>query len=138
MLEKRELQRTKPDLLTANRLLRLAADNLIAAEDNLRINHPDVALSLAYNSMLNAGRALMAAKGYRASSESHHKTVVQFCTFSMPPKFSPLIEAFNRYRVRRHDVVYGDVESGSVDADEAKRVIEKAGEFLKEMRNRIH
>lgn len=137
MLKKREIQKVGPDLEVANKLVRVSEDAIKAAEDNIKMNHNDVALSLAYNSMLNAGRALMAAKGYRAYSETHHKTTVNFCSVVLPAESSDLVNIFNRFRIRRHDIVYGEVESGSVGESEAHRAAEKAKEFLGLIKSKI-
>jgi len=128
LLRKHLVERVSPDEKTTATLLKTAEDNLHAAEDNLKTGHADWALAIAYNAMLSAGRAFMAFKGYRAFSESHHYAVVSFCAAEMPGECGALINSFNRYRVRRHDVVYG--EAGSVGEDEAKRVIARAREFV--------
>lgn len=130
MLKKRELQKTEPDEKMAEKLLRVSEDAIKAAEDNSKMKHFDVALTLAYNAMLNAGRALMTAKGYRAFVENQHKTVVNFCAAILPIDSSQLVSLFNRYRMRRHDIVYGDVESGSVGESEALTAITKAKELI--------
>jgi uncharacterized protein (UPF0332 family) len=101
---------------------------LNAAGDNLKTGHPEWALAISYNAMLSAGMALMAHKGYRTFAEAHHLAVVQFCAAVLPKDSSDLVSTFNRYRVRRHDVVYG--ESGSVGEDEAKRAVENAKKFV--------
>ncbi len=82
--------------------------------------------------MLSAGRALMALKGYRPLSEAHPLAVVQFCAAVLPQESAGLANVFNRYRVRRRDVVYG--ESDSVGEDEAKRAIENARKFVSAIR----
>lgn len=130
LLKKREIEKARPDEAMARKLLAAAQNGLRAAEDNLRIRHPEVALTLAYQSMLNAGRALMAHMGYRAFSESHHKSVVSFCAEVLPTASSTLVRAFNRYRVRRHDIVYGEIEENSVGEDEAKEAIAQARELV--------
>ena len=137
MLAKREIQRVAPDKKTAEKLLKVSQDAIVAAEDNLKMKHNDVALTLAYNAMLNAGRALMAAKGYRSYSETQHKTVVGFCAATLPSDSSQMVSLFNRYRVRRHDIVYGDVEGGSVAESEAGNAIGKAKEFVGLVRSKI-
>ncbi len=137
ILKRREIEKVDPDGTTAKRLLKVSEDAILAAEDNLKMNHSDVALSLAYNAMLNAGRALMTVKGYRAYSETHHKAVVGFCSASLPSSSSQLVALFNRYRVRRHDIVYGEIEGGSVGESEAKGAIEKAKEFVHLIKSRI-
>lgn len=130
MLKKREIQKVEPDKKTAEKLLKVSHDAIMAAADNLKMKHYDVALTLAYNAMLNAGRALMTAKGYRAYSETHHKNVVGFCAAVLPAESSQLVGLFNRYRMRRHDIIYGEIEGGSVGEIEAAGAIGKANEFL--------
>ncbi len=137
MLQKREIQKVGPDGKTAEKLLKVSQDAVVAAEDNLKMKHNDVALSLAYNAMLNAGRALMTAKGYRAYSETHHKSVVGFCATVLPTESSQLVGLFNRYRIRRHDIVYGEIEGGSVGESEAKGAIDKAKEFIQLVKSKI-
>ena len=79
----------------------------------------------------------MSAKGYRSRSETQHKTVVNFCAAVLPPEFSGLTALFNRYRVRRHDIMYGEVESDSVGESEARTVIKNAKELLGLVRKKI-
>ena len=128
LLQKRFIEKTNQDIESAKELIKGAEKDLVAASDILNAKHPDWAFVAAYNAMLSAGRALMAAKGYRAYSESHHIAVVEFCAAVMPAQSSQLIYAFNRYRIRRHDVVYG--ESKSLSDGEAKTSIERAREFI--------
>ena len=135
LLQKRLVEKTKPDTQLSSKLMVDARRDISVAEDNLKMKHADWTLAIAYNAMLSAGRALMAAKGYRAFSESHHLAVVQFCASIMPPESSALVNSFNRYRVRRHEVVYG--EAGSVGEDEARKAVESAKEFVKKMEELI-
>jgi len=137
LLKKREIGKVEPDRGTAEKLLRVSNDAVKAAEDNFKMGHNDVALSLAYSAMLNAGRALMAAKGYRAYSETHHKSTVGFCSAVLPAEAFPLISLFNRYRIRRHDIVYGEIEGGSVGENEAGTAISKAKELLGLIKRKI-
>jgi len=137
LLKSGEIGETEPDREAALKLLKASSESIAAAEDNVGIGHNEVALSLAYTAMLNAGRALMAAKGYRTSAESHHKVVVSFCAAVLPAPSSQLVGLFNRYRVRRHDIVYGEVEAKSVGESEAKTAIAKAEEFVALIEGRI-
>ena len=137
LLKKREVEKVDSDQKTAEKLLAVARGNIKAAEDNIVMKHGDVALSLAYHSMLNAGRALMAAKGYRAFSEFHHRATVDFCAAMLGAENGELVERFNRYRTRRHDIVYGDVESDSVGENEAKNAVQKAKEFIEIVKAKI-
>jgi len=130
LLKKGEIKKVEEDSAFAKKLVLAAENSIQAAEDNLKMGHYDVCLMLCYNAMLNCGRALMAAKGYRASSDTHHIAVVNFCTAYLPPVSSLLVASFNKYRVRRHDIAYGEIETGSVGKSEAENAIGKAGEFL--------
>ncbi|MFH1107534.1 MAG: HEPN domain-containing protein [Candidatus Micrarchaeota archaeon] len=129
LLLRRYVEKVQPDSRLAESLFAWAEKDLNAAEDNLSGGHADWALAIAYNAMLSAGRALMARKGFRATSEAHHFAVVQFCAAVLPKDSSGLVAVFNRNRVRRHDVVYG--EADSVGEDEASRAIGNAKKFVR-------
>jgi uncharacterized protein (UPF0332 family) len=137
LLRNREIQKVDADSTVAKKLVGIAEKAVAAANDNCKMGHNDVALQLAYNAMLNSGRALMANMGYRAYTETHHKSVVSFCTAVLPENASQLVALFNRYRVRRHDIVYGEIEGDSVGADEAKTAIEKASELLELIKKKL-
>lgn len=128
LLKKSLVEKIDADEGLSKELLENAKRDLITAEDNLKMEHADWALAIAYNSMLSAGRSLMAQKGYRPVSDAHHLAVVQFCAAVLPKESSGLVSAFNRYRVRRHDVVYGEAES--VGPDEARRAVDNARKFV--------
>ncbi|MEM3555627.1 MAG: HEPN domain-containing protein [Candidatus Micrarchaeia archaeon] len=131
LLQKRLVEKSTQDLKLSAKFLSDAHRDISAAEDNLKTKHPDWALAIAYNAMLSAGMALMAYKGYRTFAESHHVAVVQFCAAVMPPDSATLVSVFNRYRVRRHDVIYG--ESSSVGEDEARKAIENTKKFVEQI-----
>lgn len=135
LLKKRSIEKIEPDSKAAVSLLKNAESDLAAAEDNLKLKHSDWALAIAYNAMLSAGMALMAFKGYRTHSESHHVAVVEFCAALLPAESSGLVSAFNRYRTRRHDVVYGETGSDAVGEDEAKRALANASKFVEVVRS---
>jgi uncharacterized protein (UPF0332 family) len=137
LLRKRLIEKVEPDKEVAADLLHAAQRDLKTATDNLGMGHYDWAVAIAYNAMLQAGRAIMAFKGYRAFSESHHLAVVQFCASFLPSETSPLVTAFNKLRVRRHDVVYGEISRDSVGKDEAERALGKAQSFITVIQERI-
>jgi len=113
----------------------MAERDMKAAADNLGDENYDWSLAIAYNAMLTAGRSLMVFKGYYPVSEAHHLAVVQYCAAILRSGSGELVKAFNRYRIRRHDVVYG--ETGSVGKEEAKRAIGNARLFVDEIRKRV-
>lgn len=69
LLKRKEIEGIEKDLEVGKRLILVSENSIKAVEDNLKIGHYDVCLSLAYNAMLNCARALMSAKGYRVRSE---------------------------------------------------------------------
>ncbi len=89
----------------------------------------DWAFSIAYNSMLQAGRALMFARGYRSAGGAHHVSVVKFVGEALGKDMKKIVVAFDRMRRKRHVAVYG--AAGGVSGTEAKNAIERAADFLK-------
>lgn len=136
LLRDRMVKKVEPDPKKAQSLIAVAQKDLKAAADNLKGGNSDWALAIAYNAMLSAGRALMAARGYAASSEAHHVAVVKFCAAVMPDESGGLDRLFDNYRVRRHDVMYGEA-IGSVGDDEAGRAIENAAKFVQKIREKL-
>lgn len=83
----------------------LAKRDLKTAEKISR-EDSDWAYSIAYNSMLQAARALMFSKGYRPSGKTQHVSVIKFCEASLGKEFSDTIVSFDRMRRKRHIAVY--------------------------------
>ncbi len=135
LLKKGDVRKIEPSRERAVSLLVSAERDIKAAGDMLSSGNLEWALAVAYNSMLACGMAIMAEKGYAPSSEAHHLAVVRFCSEVMSAQAAPLMDTFNKYRVRRHEVVYG--EAGSVGRNEAERAIENAKKFLGITRGRV-
>lgn len=94
----------------------------------LNANRNGWALSIAYNSMLSCALALMAKAGFWPHSDSHHLAAIAYASHALGNQASDLILLFNRYRIKRHDSVYG--EEDSISQTEAKNAIKYANEFL--------
>ncbi|MBU0532451.1 HEPN domain-containing protein [Candidatus Micrarchaeota archaeon] len=135
LLKKDLVRKVESDREKAKEILLMAERDLRVASDNLKNKNYDWALAIAYNAMLSAGRALMTYKGYMPVSEAHHLAVVQFCAAVFPAESIGLANTFNRYRVRRHDVVYG--ESDSVGKEEAEKALENAKKFVELVKERL-
>jgi len=88
----------------------------------------DWALIVAYNAALQAGLALMYAKGYRPRGPDRHKTVIRFLRATLDPSFKPKLNRLDRIRKKRHRAVYR--MAGAVSEREAKGTIEFAEEFV--------
>ncbi|MFH1785719.1 MAG: HEPN domain-containing protein [Candidatus Micrarchaeota archaeon] len=134
LLKKDLVRKSEPDRNQALELLASAERDLKAANDNLASSNYDWALAISYNSMLSSGRALMANKGYIPVTEAHHLAVVRFCDAVLQSKTN-FGGTFNKYRVRRHNVVYG--AAGSVGREEAETSIKNAELFYKCIRGTI-
>ena len=73
----------------------------------LDISEWEWAHNAAYNSMLQASRALMFAKGYRPLSQEHHVAVIAFMNAVYQNKFGEsVIQAFDRARKKRNKSIY--------------------------------
>lgn len=62
----------------------IAVRDVSAAKKNLEIKELDWAHNIAFNAMLQAGRALMFWKGYRPKGQQHHLAVTQFVAAVFP------------------------------------------------------
>ncbi len=126
-LEKEDLIRKLPiDRKKVEDAIKLAERDLKTAKKILAENR-DWAFSIAYNSMLQAGRALMFSKGYRPSGEAQHVSVVKFAE-SVLGKNQEILLIFDMMRRKRHTAVYGEV--GRITETEANNAIKWAEQFL--------
>ncbi len=128
LLKEHIIEKIEPDKKLSEEFISLSKKDLKTALDNLNSGHFNWALAIAYNSMLYAGRALIALHGYRVLSDAHHLGVIRFCGEIIPKESQELVSIFNRYRSRRHDVVYG--EAKEVRKEEAEFAIENAKKFI--------
>jgi uncharacterized protein (UPF0332 family) len=124
-----------PDKRQVERSLKLANRDIKSAEKLLEEEDCDWAFAIAYNSMLQAGRALMFSEGFRPRGEFKHLSVVEFVRKTSPSFAQRLLDSFDRSRRRRHRVVYDEVDT--VSMEEASRAIAVAGEFLEEVEKRL-
>jgi uncharacterized protein (UPF0332 family) len=96
----------------------------------------DWAFSIAYNAILQAGRALMFYKGYRPTSgEGAHLAVVQFAEVTFGKTFENEISLFNKMRQKRHKVIY-DV-AGIISQHEARQAFKFAKKFVRTIKEYI-
>jgi len=112
-----------------NEIFRVAERDLKVARNNLKEGSYDWALAIAYNSMLQAGRALMFSRSYRPIGENKHVAVVEFTKIELSDELSKrLAFAFNKIRMKRHRVIYE--QAGITTEREATEVIELAEDFV--------
>ena len=105
----------------------LAERDLKTATKIMEEDH-DWAFSIAYNSMLQAGRALMFSRGYRPSGDAQHVSVVKFVEASVGKEFTEVVAAFERMRRKRHLAIHD--RAGAVSATDAGNAIKWAKDFL--------
>lgn len=108
-------------------LLQLATRDLSTATRNLD-EAPDWAYSIAYNSILQAGRALMFYDGYRPRGSEQHATVVEFVEERLGAAYTAQVQLFDQMRRKRHRVIYE--VAGLVSRQEAEQAIAFAQEFV--------
>lgn len=108
-------------------LLQLAIRDLSTATRNLD-EAPDWAYSIAYNSILQAGRALMFYDGYRPRGSEQHATVVEFVEERLGAAYTAQVQLFDQMRRKRHRVIYE--VAGLVSRQEAEQAIAFAQEFV--------
>lgn len=110
-----------------NQLLQLAKRDLSTAMRNLD-ESPDWAYSIAYNSILQAGRALMFYDGYRPRGADQHATVVEFIEERLGQNFSDQVRLFDQMRRKRHKIIYE--VAGLITKKEAEQAVNFAQTFV--------
>lgn len=99
----------------------------IATAEELQERNRDWSLAIAYNAILQACVALMAAHGHRARGERQHATIVQFARLALPGNEREL-DRVDRLRRRRHRTVY-DV-AGQVSANEVEDALRLSQQII--------
>ena len=107
--------------------MRLAARDIRVAKANLAEDN-DWAFAIAYNALLQAGRALMLFEGYRSRGEAQHKTVIRFLELSFGNTYRDKINYLDKMRINRHRVLYDEPEL--ISNDEAQFAIQSVAEFV--------
>jgi uncharacterized protein (UPF0332 family) len=110
--------------------IEIAKSDLISAKKMLDIGVWNWAHNAAYNAMLQAGRALMFAKGYRPKGGEHHISVISFIQAIYSAKLpSESLQAFDKARKRRKESLYDRPET--ISESQARNLVEKADLFVK-------
>ncbi len=126
---------TKDDNLVDN-ALQLAERDIKTANDVYNNRDYDWAFSIAYNAMLQAGRALMFSEGYRPKGEAKHVSVIEFVKKKFGSDFADkILFMFNKIRKKRHIAVYEQVNI--ISEDEAENALNTAKEFVGKVKELI-
>ena|SRR3990172_3992137 len=113
-----------------NQLLQLAKRDLRTAIRNLE-EAPDWAYSIAYNAILQAGRALMFFDGYRPRGGEQHASVVEFIEERLGSAYADQVRLFDQMRRKRHRGIYE--VAGLVSDKEAEQAVSFAKGFVEEI-----
>lgn len=124
MWEKIEVNKelVKKTLLLAERDIK-TAKNVFEDKDY------DWCLAIAYNAMLQAGRALMFSEGYRPKGQYKHVAVIEFVKSRFKEFAEQMLFIFNKTRKKRHIAVYEQADI--VSKEEARNVLNWAEKFVK-------
>ncbi len=90
------------------------------------------AYTMAYDSMLQVGIALILSFGYRPKVVNFHKTVVAAVRDILGDSHLPEIKKFDQMRKNRHQAVY---DAEIITAAEAEVAIKTAEEFIRRINN---
>lgn len=116
--------------------LQLAERDLKTANVVFRNGDYDWAFSIAYNAMLQAGRALMFSEGYRPKGEAKHVSVVEFVKKKFGHEFAEkILFMFSKIRKKRHIAVYEQVNL--ISENEANTALGTAKEFVSKVKELI-
>jgi len=133
LLKDRKIEKIERNEELAKKTFALALRDIAVAKKNLEDGNYDWTLAIAYNAMLQAGRALMFSKGYRPAGEYKHVGVLEFLREVFSGELAnKMIDTFNRLRKKRHRVVYEETDITS--ESEAKNAIRFAEEFVNEVK----
>jgi uncharacterized protein (UPF0332 family) len=88
----------------------------------------DWAYTIAYNAVLQAGRAMMFSKGYRPDGANQHISVVKFAELFLASQDAII---FDRMRRKRHSSVYD--MAGSISKNEAESAVSHAEVLIRKI-----
>lgn len=111
-------------------ILEAAKSDLKTAQDLLNANIY-WAFNIAYNSILEAGLALMYKMGFRPIGEAKHVSVILFLRNVLGKNYETKLDRFNQMRRKRNKAVYGILRDTT--AYEAKASVKFASEFVMEI-----
>jgi uncharacterized protein (UPF0332 family) len=100
----------------------------IATARTILENNQDWAYTIAYNAVLQAGRALMFSHGYRPDGANQHVSVVKFVELYLDKNDSIM---FDRMRRKRNSSVYDT--AGSISESEAVFAVKQAEDLVEKI-----
>jgi len=119
----REQDAADDDIATA---IDKARSDLLTASSIMKSSN-SWAFAIAYNAVLQTGRAYMFANGYRPASHEGHKNVFLFLQTTLPEQ-KTLVTYLDRMRIKRNESIYD--ANDLITESEAELLLERAEEFL--------
>jgi uncharacterized protein (UPF0332 family) len=136
LLRDRIVHKIRSNSRLAVKALGLAKRDLRTAKKLLESGDYDWSLAIAYNAMLQAGRALMFNMGYRPSSSQGHVAMMKFLRAVVGREISGrLIIFMDRVRRKRHRIVYEEAEITS--ESEVEEGLKWADEFINKVKGML-
>ena len=127
LLEKEKIESGNFSRNQVEGLLKIAQRDLVASEDNLG-TAGEWAYAIAYNAMLQTGRAFMFHEGFRSRGEGHHLTVIQFLKAGLGQEYTEIITIMDRMRRKRNRSMYDTADA--ISLKEAGEAVETARDFV--------
>lgn len=134
-IEKKLIKPEKIGFDQVEKVIASAEKNLKVAEKLLSIDEGH-AYETAYTAMLHAGRAFVFIKGFRPSTNFHHKTVVAFAAHFLGDKYEALVEKFDYMRKNRNNFIY-EPWKFHISMTDAKSALKSAREFVELIKDEI-
>ncbi|UUX92591.1 HEPN domain-containing protein [Methanoplanus endosymbiosus] len=131
LLKKGIIKELKYDPRKVEDAIKLSERDLRTALSLLEID-PDWAYNIAYNSMLQATRALMFHNGFRPSGSNQHVAVVKYAEIHIEKKWSLQLD---RMRRKRHSLVYD--QAGVISDTEVINALNRAESYFRVIENII-
>jgi uncharacterized protein (UPF0332 family) len=130
LIKQARIKEYKATMGEVQQLLKVASRDLNAATNNLA-ESPDWAYTMAYNAVLQTGRALMLSQGFRPRGSEQHATVVEFVKEALGGAYENQTNLFDQMRRKRHRVIYE--VAGLISKNEAEQAVNFSKEFVKQI-----
>ncbi len=134
LVNQEKIKRIKSSKQEIREILSLADRDLKMAEFVITQDW-DWAFSISYNAALQASRAFMYSKGYRASGQELHKNSFEFMKTALGKEYEGLIGFFDRMRPKRNRAIYDTV--GLITETEVRELLKKSKEFVDMIKERL-
>jgi len=112
-------------------MLKMVREDIKTAKILIGEERWDWAHNIAYNAIRESCLALVYAYGYRPKGEAKHKNTFVFVETALESKFHSDIKRADKMRQQRNVAVYQ--QAGTVSEDRAKRNVDFAEKFTKEL-----